>query len=201
LSCPTRGIHEQMHYYFSKWSITFSTHMLLMSMSFLIPSAKNIFACIWSHMHCVLAHFCIWKLPVFKQSVRVVMRWSCCMRSSTIMMQENNFFSILYISAQITWFRDHSGYGMRWSKADVQLLVISVTVIFLTFWTRILPKTHSILSTIHKLDSLNGYIFDACSVTLRILYQLLHLTSRDLGLCAVIIFCRSVRIVPLDHKN
>jgi hypothetical protein len=27
LSCPTRGIHEQMHCYFSKWSITFSTHL------------------------------------------------------------------------------------------------------------------------------------------------------------------------------
>lgn len=103
LSCPTRGRHEQMHCYFSKWSITFSTHMLLMSMSFLIASAKNIFACIWRHICSVLAHFCIWKLPVFKQSVRVVMRWSCCMRSSTIIMQKNNFFSILYISAQITW--------------------------------------------------------------------------------------------------
>jgi len=29
-----------------KLSITFSTHMLLMSRSFLIPSAKNIFACV-----------------------------------------------------------------------------------------------------------------------------------------------------------
>ena len=40
LSCPTRGIHEQMHYYFSKCSITFSTYLLLMSMSFLIPSER-----------------------------------------------------------------------------------------------------------------------------------------------------------------
>jgi hypothetical protein len=50
LACHTRGIHKQMHYYFSKWSITFSTNLLLMSMSFLIPSAWNIFACIWSHI-------------------------------------------------------------------------------------------------------------------------------------------------------
>ena len=145
------------------------------------------------HMHCVLGHFCISKLPIFKQSVRAVMSWSCWMRSSTIMMQENDIFSAFYMLVhKLHDLWDHSGYGMCWSKADVQLLAISVTVNCLTAWT----KTYSILSTIHKLDSLSGYIFDACSVILRISYQLLHLSS-----CTVIIFCKSVGIVTPDHKN
>ena len=55
------------------------------------------------HMHCVLDYFCIWKLPVFKQSVRVIMRWSCCIKSSSIMVQENNFFQHFMLVQQITW--------------------------------------------------------------------------------------------------
>lgn len=143
------------------------------------------------HMHCVLGHFCIWTLTIFKQWDEAAVRGQALLWS-----RKTAFFSILYVSARnymISW--DHSGYGMCWSKADVQLLAASVTVIFLTSWTRILSITHSILSTIHKLDSLNGYIFDACSITLRILYQLLHLSSHDLGF----VYCDNILQICWDR--
>jgi hypothetical protein len=56
-----------------------------------------------------------------------------------------------------------------------------------------LPRTHPVLSTIHKLNSLNGYIFDACSVTLHTLYRS-HLSLHDLGF----VYCDNILQICWD---